>query len=72
MTSLGSVLKRRNITLPTKVPIVDVMVFQVIMYESESWIIKKSECRTIDALEMWCWRRCFGVPCTAITQTSQY
>jgi len=57
MTNLDSILKSRNITLPTKVCLVKVMVFPVIMYGCESWTIKKAECRRIDAFELWCWRR---------------
>ena len=56
MTSLDSILKSRNITLPTKVCVVKTMVFPVVMYGCESWTIKKAECRRIDAFELWCWR----------------
>ena len=59
MTNLGSILKSRDITLPLKVHLVKAMVFPVVMYECESWIIKKAEHRRIDAFEMWCWRRLF-------------
>ena len=62
MTNLDSILKSRDITLPTKVSIVKVMVFQVVMYGCESWTIKKAECRRIDAFELWCWRRLLRVP----------
>ena len=62
MTSLDSIFKSRDITLPTKVHLVKVMVFPVVMYGCESWTVKKSECRTIDALELWCWRRLLRVP----------
>ena len=57
MTNLDSILKSRDITLPTKVYIVQDMVFPVVMYGCESWTIKKSECPRIDAFELWCWRR---------------
>ena len=56
MTNLDSIFKSRDITLPTKVCIVKAMVFPVVMYECESWTIKKAECRRIDAFELWCWR----------------
>ena len=62
MTNLDSILKSRDITLPTKVHLVKVMVFQVVMYGCESWTIKKAEHQRIDALELWCWRRLLGVP----------
>ena len=65
MTHLDSVLKTRNITLLTKVRIVKSMVFPVLMYECESWIIKKAEHCRIDAFELWCWRRLLRVPWTA-------
>ena len=65
MTNLDSVLKSRNITLPTKVHIVKAMVFPVVMYGCESWTIKKAECGRIDASELWCWRRLLRVPRTA-------
>ena len=61
MTNLDSILKSRDITLPTKVHLVQVMVFQVVMYGCESWTIKKAECQRIDALELWCWRRLLRV-----------
>ena len=57
MTNLDSILKSRDITLPTKVCLVKGMVFPVVMYGCESWTIKKAECRRIDAFELWCWRR---------------
>ena len=57
VTNLDSILKRRDITLPTKVNIVKAMVFPVVMYGCESWTIKKAECRRIDAFKLWCWRR---------------
>ena len=65
MTNLDSILKSRDITLMTKVHIVKAMVFPIIMYGCESWIIKKAECQRIDALELWCWRRLLRVPWTA-------
>ena len=65
MTNLDSILKSRNITLPTKVHIVKAMVFLVVMYEYKSWTTKKAECRRIDIFELWCWRRLLGVPWTA-------
>ena len=65
MTNLDSILKSRDITLPTKVHLVKAMVFPVVMYEFESWTIKKAECRRIDAFELWCWRRLLRVPWTA-------
>ena len=65
MTNLGSVLKSRDITLPTKVHLVKAMVFPVVMYGCESWTIKKAEHQRIDAFELWCWRRLLRVPWTA-------
>ena len=65
MTNLDSILKSRDITLPTKVHIVKAMVFPVAMYGCQSWTIKKAECRRIDAFELWCWRRLLRVPWTA-------
>ena len=65
MTNLDSVLKSRDITLPTKVHLVKAMVFQVVMYGCESWTIKKAECQTIDAFELWCWRRLLRASWTA-------
>ena len=64
MTNLDSILKSRDITLPTKVCLVKAMVFPVIMYGCESWTIKKAEHRRIDASELWCWRRLLRVPWT--------
>ena len=61
MTSLDSILNSRDITLPTKVDIVKVMVFPVVMYRRKSWIIKKAEGRRIDTFELWCWRRLLSV-----------
>ena len=65
MTNLDSILKSRDITLPTKVCLVKAMVFPVVMYGCESWTVKKAECRRIDAFELWCWRRLLRVPWTA-------
>ena len=65
MTNLDSILKSRDITVPTKVCLVKAMVFLVVMYGCEIWTIKKAECRSIDAFELWCWRRLLRVPSTA-------
>ena len=65
MTNLDSILKSRDITLPTKVHLVKAMVFPVVMYGCESWTVKKAECQRIDAFELWCWRRLLRVPWTA-------
>ena len=65
MTNLDSIFKSRDITLPTKVRLVKVMVFPVVMYGCESWTVKKAECKRIDAFEMWCWRRFLRVPWAA-------
>ena len=65
MTNLDSILKSRDITLPTNVHSVKAMIFPVVMYGCESWTVKKAECWRIDALELWCWRRLLGVPWTA-------
>ena len=65
MTSLDSIFKSTGITLPTKVCLVKAMVFPVVMYGCESWTVKKAECRRIDAVELWCWRRLLRVPWTA-------
>ena len=62
MTNLDSTLQSRDITLPTKVCLVKPMVFPVVMYECESWTLKKAECKRIDAFELWCWRRLLRVP----------
>ena len=70
MTNLDSILKSRDITLPTKVHLVKAMVFPVIMYGCENWTIKKAECWSIDAFEQWCWRRLLRVPWTAISNQS--
>ena len=64
MTSLDSIFKSRDITLPTKVRLVKIMVFPVVMYGCESWTVKKADCPRIDAFELWCWRRPFRVPWT--------
>ena len=65
MTNLDSILKSRDITLPTKVRLVKAMVFPVVRYGCESWIVKKVERQRIDAFELWCWRRLLRVPWTA-------
>ena len=65
MTNLDSIFKSRDIILPTKVCLVKAMVFPVVMYGCESWIVKKAECQRIDAFELWCWRRLSRVPWTA-------
>ena len=65
MTNLESILKSRDITLPTKVRLVKPMVFPLVMYRCESWTIKKADRRRIDAFELWCWRRLLRVPWTA-------
>ena len=65
MTNLDSILKSRDITLPTKVHLVKAMVFPAVMYSCESWTLKKAECWRIDAFELWCWRRLLRVPWTA-------
>ena len=70
MTNVDSILKSRDITLPTKVHLVKAMVFPVVMYGCESWTIKKAECRRIDAFELWCWRRLLRVPWTARSSQS--
>ena len=65
MTNLDSILKSRDITLPTKVRVVKSMIFSVVVYGCESWTVKKAEHQRIDAFELWCWRRLLRVPCTA-------
>ena len=65
MTNLGRILNSRGITLPTKVHLVKAVVFPVVIYECESWTIKKAEHQRIDAFELWCWRRLLRVPWTA-------
>jgi len=67
MTNLDSIVKSRDIILPTKVCLVRAMVFPVVMYGCESWTIRKAECQRIDAFELWCWRRLLRVPWTART-----
>ena len=64
MTNLHSILRSRDIILPTKVHLVKAMVFPVVMYGCESWTVKKAECQRIDAFELWCWRRLLTVPWT--------
>ena len=71
MSNLDSILKNRDITLPTKVHLVKAMVFPVVMYGCESWTIEKAEHRRIDAFELWCWRRLLRVPWTA-RKSNQY
>ena len=73
MTKLDSILKSRDITLPTKFYLVKAMVFPVVMHGCESWTVKKAECQKIDAFELWCWRRLLRVPWTSrrINQTIQ-
>ena len=70
MTNLDSILKSRDITLPTKVRLVKAIVFPVVMYRSENWTIKKAEHQRIDAFELWCWRRLLRVPWTARSNQS--
>ena len=70
MTNLDSILKSRDITLPTKVHLVKAMVFPMVMYGCEGWTIKKAEHRRIDAFELWCWRRLLRVPWTARSNQS--
>ena len=70
MTNLDSILKSRDIALPTEVHLVKAMVFPAVVCGCESWTIKKAECRRIDAFELWCWRRLLRVPWTAKNQTS--
>ena len=65
MTNLDSIFKNRDITLPTKVRPVQAMVFPVVMYGCESWPVKKADHQRIDDFELWCWRRCLQIPCTA-------
>ena len=72
MNNLDSILKSRDITLPTKVCLVKAMVFPVVMYGCESWTVKKAERRRIDAFEVWCWRRLLRVPWTARRSTSPF
>ena len=72
ITNLDSILKSRDITWPKKVHLVKAMVFPVVMYGCESWTVKKAEHRTIDAFELWCWRRLLRVPWTARRSTSPF
>ena len=65
IAKLDSILKSRDITLPTKVHVVKAIIFLVVMYGCESWPIKKAECQRIDAFELWCWRRLLRIPWTA-------
>ena len=65
MVNLDSIFKSRDITLPTKVHLVEAMVFPVVMYGCESWTVKRAECQRIDAFELWCWKRLLKVPWTA-------
>ena len=65
MTNLNSILKSRDITLPTKVCLVKAIIFPIVMYGCESWTIKKAECQRIDAFELWCWRKLLRIPWTA-------
>ena len=65
MTNLDSILKSRDIPLPTKVYLVKAMVFPIVMYGCDGWTLKKAECQRIDAFELWCWRRLLRVPWTA-------
>ena len=71
MTNLGSILKSRDITLPTKVCLAKAMVFPVVMYGCESWTVKKAEHRKIDGFELWCWRRLLRVPWT-VRRSNQF
>ena len=71
MSNLDSILKSRDITLPTKVHLVKSMIFPVVMYGCESWTVKKAECRKIDGFELWCWRRLLRIPWTA-RRSNQY
>ena len=70
MTNLDNILKSRDITLPTKVHLVKAIVFPMVMYEYESWTVKKAERRRIDTFELWCWGRLLRVPWTATDSTS--
>ena len=72
MTNIDSIFKSIDITLPTKVHLVKAMVFLAVMYECESWTVKKAECQRIDAFELWCWRRLLRVPWTARDPTSPF
>ena len=72
MTNLDSIFKSRDITFPTKVHLVKAMIFPVVMYGCESWTVKKAECQSIDAFELWCWRRLLRVRWTAGNTTSTF
>ena len=72
MTNLDSIFKSRDINLPTKVHLVKAMVFPVVMYECESWIVKKAEHQRMNAFELWCWRRLLRVPWAARRSTSPF
>ena len=72
MTNLDSILKSRDITLPTKVHLVEAMVFPVVVYGGESWTVKKAEHQRIDAFELWCWRRLLRVSWTAKTSNQSF
>ena len=72
MTNLDSILKSRDITLPTKVHLVKAMVFPVVMFGCESWTAKIAKCQRIDAFELWCWRRLLRAPWTARRSTSRF
>ena len=69
MANVDSILKSRDIALPTKIHLVKAMVFPVVMYVCESWTVKEAECQRIDAFELWCWRRLLRVPWTARRST---
>ena len=71
MTNLDGILKSRDITLPTKVRLVQALFFPAVMYRCESWTVKKAELRKIDAFELWCWRRLLKIPWTA-RRSNQY
>ena len=71
MTNLDSILKSRDITLPTKVCLIKVLLFSVVTYGCKSWTIKKAECQRIDAFKLWCWRRLLRVPWTARSSNQQ-
>ena len=72
MTNLDRLLKSRDISLPTNIPLVQAMVFPVVVYGCESWTVKKAECQRIDAFELWCWRRLLRVPWTERDPTSPF
>ena len=72
MTDIDSILKSKDITLPTKVHLVKAMVFPVVMYGCESWTIKKAKCQETDAFELWCWRRLLRVPWTERRSANEF